>query len=1224
MWISGQAGMGKTSVAASVCQYLDGIRALAGTFFCQRNDPNLSDPLRLINNLVHEIASRCPPYAHGVANAIRANRTLCTAHLSIRYEGLVKGPLGKLRSGSVSAPAPLVVVIDALDECGDWSSRKRLLHMLYDMSRLVPWLKLIFTARPEGDISQEFRKHFTHEPIVHLQTYDASNDISAYIQDQLGELAEEEQWPDTSIDQLCTMAQGLFLWAALATNYIKQSTSPALSRLQQVLDNRKSFVTDYFDALYTGVLNTAMNDQNDDTKQAYNRCIGAILSSLEHEPLAIPDLQYLLVASNQVGKGTLERVVASLGPIVQLIDGQYVKFHHSSFKDYSTNSSRSGDFHVDLEQYAANLANCCLEVMQRDLRFNICGLKTSYLLNSEVPDLKRRIHSHIGPALKHACTHWISYFKSSPNQALVKTITKFLEAPQLMYWIEVLSLLGRIDLAIAEISKLKSLKLTRFVGWGLVMSRAKDAQQFLLSFYDVIAASTPHLYISALPFSPTGSLTARKMRSHFPNTIAVTKGADSTWHPCIKTITHPQAIQSLSISPDGLKIITGYSDGSVCLWDKQTGTRSSELLVGHKDAVTCVAFSSSHNLAASSSQDTTIRVWVLEENLKITSHELSGHSGSVNSIAFSPDSAIIASGSSDKTIRLWDLKTRRSVSGAYVGHSSRVSSVAFSHDGTRLASGSWDKTIRVWSVDLVNMKLAENPLLITAHSDAVTCIAFSFDGSKIVSGSVDKTMQMWDVQKGSKISLSSSPKHSDTVTSIAFSTNGKFIVSSSSDGAIQLWNATTFAAYSHPFGHFSPVNSIVLSPDDSHIVSGSTDMTTRVWDIGTYPKTKTTTTPPPFVGHTSTITFIAISTDGTRVASASSDGTLRLWNSETGALIGNPFNCSYHVYCVAISPDGSRIVSGSSDQILKLWDVNSRALIHSSQHTHVIRCVAFSPDGALIAFASDDHKVHFVDASSFKTTGDPLEGHTSTINSIAFSPEGVYIASASSDRSAILWSTISRGSLAKPFSGHSHGIKSVAFAPYGAQLLCGAENGTMRLWDIETGSAVLTFTGKSVSINAVGFSLDGTYIVSGSISNTSTVQLWNTETGQAIGQPIAGPSNYPQCIAFSPDGSRVLFGCSDYQIRTQTLDGSNPPGTSTSDPPGSFRWPSNPQNLSSHPHRPGWVSHDQKSLAFWLPAQYQLPAQLWDTHKQVPHPQTFLNYSKFVHGTAWTKVARSS
>ncbi|KAJ1309343.1 hypothetical protein OPQ81_006122 [Rhizoctonia solani] len=747
MWISGQAGMGKTAVAASLCQRLDSIRRLAGSFFCPRNDPNFADPLRLIYNLVHEIASRCPAYAHEVSNAICASRTLCTAHLSIRYEGLVKGPLKRLKS--LSAPAPLIVIVDALDECGDCDTRSKVLHMLYDMSRLVPWLKVIFTARPEGDLLKDFQKHCPHEPIVHLQTYDAFDDIRAYIHGHLGDLAREEQWPDTSIDQLCTMDEGVFLWAALATKYIKKSTIPPLSRLQQVIENRKSPVTEDFDTMYASALKVAMSDPNDDTKEAYYRCIGAVLVTSEHKPLAILDLQYPLVVDDQIGQGTLERIISSLGPLIFIADGQDVRFHHSSFKSYAINNIFHSDHRFSLETRESSIANCCIKVMQHDLRFNICGLESSHLLNSEVPNLKHRIYSCVKPALKYACIHWIDYFATSPNQGLVDTIVKFLEGPQLMYWIEVFSLIHCLYAALGILSKLTFLNLTRYSGWGLIAHWAKDAQKFLLSFYDPIAASTPHIYVSALAFAPVCSSTAERMRPYFPNTIRIARGADLSWHPCIKTILHPHAIQSLSISPDGFKIIAGYPDGSLRMWDKQTGVPTGEPLTGHTDSVTCVVFSSSGKLVASSSLDATIRLWDLE-GFNITSHALKGHSGPVNSISFSPDGAVICSGSSDKTIRLWDLKTMRLISGPYVGHSSRVSWVLFSPDGTKFVSGSWDKTIRVWSADLGNVKLADNSLLITGHSDSVTCVVISPDGSKIASGSVDKTIQIWDVYTGKK------------------------------------------------------------------------------------------------------------------------------------------------------------------------------------------------------------------------------------------------------------------------------------------------------------------------------------------------------------------------------------------------------------------------------------------------------------------------------------------
>ncbi|CAE6403726.1 unnamed protein product [Rhizoctonia solani] len=405
--------------------------------------------------------------------------------------------------------------------------------------------------------------------------------------------------------------------------------------------------------------------------------------------------------------------------------------------------------------------------MQRDLKFNICELESSHLRNHEVPDLKLRIKSHIGPALQYACTHWIEHFTASPNQTLLTSTKTFFDGPQLMYWLEVLSILGRLDVAISGLSNLTALDLTQYDGWDPLAPWARDAHRFLLSFYDAIAASAPHLYISALAFAPSKSLTAQRMRPYFPNTIKVPAG-DKNWYPCVKSILHPHQIQSLSASHDGLRLIAGYSDGSLCLWDNQTSVRIGELLIGHNEPVTCVVFSSDDSLVASSSCDTTIRVWEAKEYLK-THGTLSGHSSSVNCVAFSPNAAILASGSSDKTIRLWDPKALCSIGEPYVAHTSRVSSLAFSPDGTKLASASWDKTIRIWSVDLTGSKLSGNPLLITGHSDSVTCIAFFPDSSRIASGSVDRIVRIWDAQTGVQVETRAPlMKHSDSISAITF------------------------------------------------------------------------------------------------------------------------------------------------------------------------------------------------------------------------------------------------------------------------------------------------------------------------------------------------------------------------------------------------------------------------------------------------------------------------
>ncbi|CAE6381649.1 unnamed protein product [Rhizoctonia solani] len=1026
IWISGQAGMGKTAIASSLCQRLYDIRALAGCFFCKQDSLNFNDPLALINNLVCEIAMNCPTYAREVAAAIHANPMLCSSYVGLRYQGLIKGPLQKLKD--LLMPTTLVAVVDGLDECGNDSAREKTLEKLHEMSSLVPWLKIIISGRSVVSLQQYFQANRFNATVIHLQDYDASSDIRAYIQAQVSQLADKEHWPSDSIDRLCTMSCSVFLWAKLAVKYIKKSTFPALPRLHKILTNQKSPVSDHFDSLYTNALEAVIGENKDELIDAYLQCISAILAISEREPLTVPDLQYLLLVAGRIDQFTLEQMILNLAPLLFVTDGQQIRFRHPSFKDFITDSSRSGHLHIRLDQYQAEPAACCLQVMQRDLRFNICQLETSHRLNSEVPDLKTRIDLHINKTLRYACTHWVDHFIASPCQALVDEIKKFMEGPQLMYWIETLSLLGRIDLAMKLLCKMTELNLNQFAEWALVISWAKDLHRFILSFYDPITTSTPNLYVSALGLAPRNSQTAMRMRPFFPNTIAVVKGGDTDWHPCIKTTVHPFAVQALSISPDGGTLASGYLDGSLALWSKPSGTCIAKSLVGHRDVVTCVTFSPDSRVVASSSYDGTIRVWDLSRSLQ-NSDVLSGHSGPVHSIAFFPNGLLIASGSSDRTIRLWDPTTLHQIHGPYFGHSNRVTSVAFSPDSTKLVSGSWDKTIRIWSIDIGSLRLANNPLVITGHSEPVTCAVFSPDGSAVASGSMDKTVQVWDSQTGAKSQAHTLPvKHSDTIASIAFSPDGKYLASCSLDGAIHLWGALT-STFSQPFGHSSPVNAIAFSPDGFHLVSGSTDMTTQIWDTNACAKPTTTG---PLVGHSSHVYSVAVNSNGSFIVSGSRDNTVRVWDTQTGAPAGSPLigHLSY-VWCIDIFPNGTQVVSVSEDKSMKLWDTATSTNINTYQHGSVIYCAAFSPDGARIAFGSVDNKVYLWDVMGWKIMGNSLNGHSDMVYSVAFSPDGTSVASGSRDKTVILWDIGSRSRSGSPLSGHTSAVKSVSFSPCG-------------------------------------------------------------------------------------------------------------------------------------------------------------------------------------------------
>src|SRR5712671_3511287 len=116
------------------------------------------------------------------------------------------------------------------------------------------------------------------------------------------------------------------------------------------------------------------------------------------------------------------------------------------------------------------------------------------------------------------------------------------------------------------------------------------------------------------------------------------------------------------------------------------------------------------------------------------------------------------------------------------------------------------------------------------------------------------------------------------------------------------------------------------------------------------------------------------------------------------------------------------------------------------------------------------------------------------------------------------------------FHGHSKVVSCVGFSPDGSRIVSGSSDNTIRLWDAETGDPIgKPLEGHSSDVDSVGFSPDGSRIVSGSSDNT--IRLWDAETGDPIGKPLEGHSSLVDSVAFSPDGSRIVSGSWDNTIR---------------------------------------------------------------------------------------------
>jgi hypothetical protein len=145
---------------------------------------------------------------------------------------------------------------------------------------------------------------------------------------------------------------------------------------------------------------------------------------------------------------------------------------HSSIRDFFTSQSCPPDFRVDIEQAHVQVGLACLETMIRELRFNICGLESSLVANKDIKNLAERVQDNIPSSLQYSCISWsyhVCYSEDKGELQIYEALDKFADGTRLLYWVEALSLMGRVpagDSALRQIllwSKVSEILLRRIV-----------------------------------------------------------------------------------------------------------------------------------------------------------------------------------------------------------------------------------------------------------------------------------------------------------------------------------------------------------------------------------------------------------------------------------------------------------------------------------------------------------------------------------------------------------------------------------------------------------------------------------------------------------------------------------------------------------------------------------------------------------------------------------------
>lgn len=307
---------------------------------------------------------------------------------------------------------------------------------------------------------------------------------------------------------------------------------------------------------------------------------------------------------------------------------------------------------------------------------------------------------------------------------------------------------------------------------------------------------------------------------------------------------HADTIWRISFSPDDCLLASASADGTVRLWEVETGMPVHILPRCHANWVWTLAWNTDGTRLATGGSDTRILVWntdrVTDRARRCSNYRAEANSTDIrrkNAARREMDEAPTAEDVEDELAQPLL---------AWQGHEKSITELTFAPtDARMLVSVGSEGTIAVW--DSTSGAL---DCRLMGHIGPVTCVSISPGSDEfIASGGEDHTVRLWDlhdIEPGSMNAKASREKvigynlphftlkgHEGGVSAVRFTPDGSLLASCSKDCEIRIWKPSRKApTLVHKFmAHEAWVRDICWQRDQTHLYSGSTDGLIFAWQV---------------------------------------------------------------------------------------------------------------------------------------------------------------------------------------------------------------------------------------------------------------------------------------------------------------------------------------------------------------------------------------------------------